>query len=85
MQPPEVMRRKDVVNATRLSPTTIYNLEKAGEFPRHFLITPRCAAWYKAEVEAWISSRRASNIQPAPANGALRRRTAHKKKTGGSL
>jgi prophage regulatory protein len=45
-----------------LADTTIYDMEKRGEFPRRFNLTARCVVWDLAEVEAWIAARRqASN------------------------
>ncbi len=41
-----------------LSGTTIYDMERRGEFPRRFNLTARCVVWDLAEVEAWISTRR---------------------------
>jgi prophage regulatory protein len=43
---------------TGLSRTTAYNLERAGDFPRHFMLTPRCAVWDEAEIETWLEGRR---------------------------
>lgn len=60
-----VMRRPDVIARTGLSRTTIFNLEKAGDFPAHFMLTPRCAVWDEDEVEAWLDSRRQAPISSA--------------------
>ncbi|WP_310322969.1 AlpA family phage regulatory protein [Aminobacter aminovorans] len=38
--------------------STIYEMEKRGEFPRRFNITPRCVVWVLEEVEAWLEQRR---------------------------
>ncbi len=38
--------------------TTIYEMERRGEFPRRFNLTPRCVLWDLAEVEAWIEARK---------------------------
>lgn len=54
MQPiKRAIRRPEILAKTGLSATTIYNLEKRGEFPQHFMLTPRCAVWFEAEVDAW--------------------------------
>jgi predicted DNA-binding transcriptional regulator AlpA len=37
-----------------LADTTIYEMERRGEFPRRFNLTPRCVVWNLTEVEAWI-------------------------------
>jgi len=61
------IRRPEVRNKTGLSDTTIYNLEKSGQFPLHFMLTPRCAAWDEIEVDAWLESRRVLPARAAPA------------------
>jgi prophage regulatory protein len=33
-------------------------MERRGEFPRRFNLTPRCVVWELAEVEAWIEQRK---------------------------
>ncbi len=52
------IRRPEAQAKTGLGATTIYNMEKAGRFPKHFNITPRCAVWDEAEVDAWMDARR---------------------------
>jgi predicted DNA-binding transcriptional regulator AlpA len=37
---------------------TIYEMEKRGELPRRFNLTPRCVVWDLEEVEAWLEQRR---------------------------
>lgn len=59
-----VIRRPEVLKRTGLSKTTIYMLERAGQFPQSWLQTPRCAVWDASEVDAWIEHRRAQ-VQPA--------------------
>lgn len=38
--------------------TTIYELEKRGEFPRRFHLSAGCVVWDQAEVEEWLDERR---------------------------
>lgn len=57
MQPNRFLRRRQVVELTGLSASTIFNLEKAGTFPQHFLITPRCAGWDEEAVVEWMRKR----------------------------
>jgi prophage regulatory protein len=52
------IRRTELRQLVPLADTTIYDMEKRGEFPRRFNLTPRCVVWDLAEVEAWISARR---------------------------
>ena len=37
-----------------LADSTIWEMEQRGQFPRRFLLTPRCVVWDLAEVEAWL-------------------------------
>lgn len=55
------IRRSEVVRRTGLSAGTIYLLERRGEFPSHFLVTPRCACWDEADVDAWLAARKAAS------------------------
>ncbi|MNS85832.1 Prophage CP4-57 regulatory protein (AlpA) [compost metagenome] len=48
-----------------LADSTIWEMEQRGEFPKRFLLTPRCVVWDLAEVEAWLASRRRRPIRPA--------------------
>lgn len=52
------LRREQVLHKTGLSRTTVYNLEKAGDFPSHFMLTPRCAVWIEDEIDSWLELRR---------------------------
>ena len=72
------LRRPEVKTKTGLSYTSIFNLEKAGLFPRHFMLSPRCAAWDEAEVDAYLSGCKAAPLSGVPkadtdgTNGKLR-------------
>jgi prophage regulatory protein len=59
----QTLSRKAVIQKTSLSQSTIDRLEKAGDFPKHFLITPRRAGWYAEEVDTWLRARRSENIE----------------------
>lgn len=57
-----------------LAETTIYEMERRGEFPRRFNLTPRCVVWDLAEVEAWIEERKqAPRINAAKPDVRLRK------------
>jgi len=62
------IRRQELRLIVPLAETTIYEMERHGEFPRRFNLTPRCVVWDLAEVEAWIEqrkqARRASASKP---------------------
>ncbi|WP_439849144.1 helix-turn-helix transcriptional regulator [Thioalkalicoccus limnaeus] len=52
------IRRYELQQIVPLAETTIYELERRGEFPRRFNLTPRCVVWDLAEVEAWVEERK---------------------------
>jgi len=52
------IRRRELRQIVPLAETTIYEMERRGEFPRRFNLTPRCVVWDLAEVEAWIEERK---------------------------
>jgi prophage regulatory protein len=62
-----------------LSDSTIYEMEKRGEFPRRFNLTPRCVVWNLEEVEVWLEQRRhmylAERAKIAPGPDVRRRKT----------
>ncbi len=56
------IRRTELRQIVPLADTTIYDMERRGEFPRRFNLTARCVVWDLTEVEAWLDARRqASN------------------------
>lgn len=48
-----------------LADSTIWEMEQRGQFPRRFLLTPRCVVWNLGEIEAWLALRRAKPIARA--------------------
>jgi prophage regulatory protein len=72
------IRRTELRRIVPLADTTIYELERRGEFPRRFNLTPRCVVWDLAEVEAWLDARRAESdtgqVMPAPPPDVRRRK-----------
>ena len=52
------IRRHELRQIVPLAETTIYEMERRGEFPRRFNLTSRCVVWDLAEVEAWIEERK---------------------------
>lgn len=73
------LRRTELRKIVPLSDTTIYEMERRGEFPRRFNLTARCVVWDLAEVEAWLASRReaseANQVKRAPSPD-VRQRTS---------
>jgi predicted DNA-binding transcriptional regulator AlpA len=50
----EFILRKEACIITRLSPTTIWRLERANKFPRFFCIAERLQACRGAELRAYV-------------------------------
>jgi prophage regulatory protein len=69
-----VLRRKAVLDKIGISSTLLFNLEKAGDFPSHFMLTPRCAVWSEAAVDEWLEQRAVRNSKALA--GPARRSTA---------
>jgi prophage regulatory protein len=73
------IRRHELRSLVPLADTTIYEMERRGEFPRRFNLTSRCVVWDLAEIEAWIEERRlasnAAQIKRAPSPDVRRRKT----------
>lgn len=76
MQIKRTIRRPEVLQKTGLSNTTIHRLEHAGQFPKHFMLTPRCAVWDEAEVDAWLDARKAMPAQAAQGPDVSLRKSA---------
>jgi len=56
--PPRAIRRAQLRQIVPLADTTIYEMERRGEFPRRFALTRRCVVWDLAEVETWLAERK---------------------------
>jgi prophage regulatory protein len=55
--PARLLRFPTVRERTGLSRSTIWRLERRGEFPRHRRISANVVAWVETEVVDWIQSR----------------------------
>jgi len=63
------IRRTELRQIVPLADSTIYELERRGEFPQRFYLTARCVVWDLAEVMAWLQSRRqagSNGVKKAP-------------------
>lgn len=56
--PRRSIRRPELRQIVPLADTTIYDMERRGEFPRRFYLTSRCAVWDLEEVQQWLARRR---------------------------
>lgn len=52
-----LLRRREVVEITGLSPATIYRQMPKGQFPRQVSVGSRGVRWRASEVYAWMKSR----------------------------
>lgn len=48
---------RDVVHITNLSRTTIWRLERAGEFPKRLQLAANRVGWREEEIRNWIDTR----------------------------
>ncbi len=66
----KTIRRQQLREIVPLADSTIYDMERRGEFPQRFYLTSRCVVWDLSEVEAWLDARRqasrANAIKHAP-------------------
>lgn len=69
-----IVRRAEVRRRTGLSDTTIWRLERAGDFPSRVRLTDAGAVgWVEAEIDRWVAARiRAAGKRPS---GGKRRET----------
>jgi prophage regulatory protein len=58
----QTIRKCELRKIVPLADTTIYQMEKRGEFPKRFNLSPRCVVWSLIEVEDWVKSRRQDSI-----------------------
>ena len=56
-QADKILRAREVQEMTGLSRTTIWRLERKGEFPARVSLCPGSVGWRSSEVESWIKMR----------------------------
>lgn len=62
-----LINRKQLLKKIPLCERTILDMEKRGDFPKRFSVTPRLVAWDLVEVDDWIARHQAAGVQqPAP-------------------
>jgi prophage regulatory protein len=55
--PPKLLRFPHVRERTGLSRSTIWRLERRGEFPKHRRISRNAVGWLEEEISEWIRSK----------------------------
>jgi prophage regulatory protein len=53
----DLLRQHEVQKLVRLSRSTIWRLESAGQFPKRVQISENAVGWYEREVLAWRAAR----------------------------
>lgn len=56
------LRAHEATALTSLSRSTLWRLEKMGNFPARRSLSPGAVGWLKSEVEAWIAERHAVGV-----------------------
>lgn len=59
------LRWKEVERSAGISRTTAWRLQRAGEFPRPYVISKGRVGYLEAEVDAWRTSRGHRGVMPA--------------------
>jgi prophage regulatory protein len=65
------IQRHQLREMVPLADSTIYEMGQREESPRRFALSPRCIVWDLAEIEAWLTARRADPIRRAQHPGRL--------------
>ncbi len=82
---PRTIRRHELRLIVPLADSTIYEMQRRGDFPHRFNLTPRCVVWDLEEVEAWLQQRRqtyfAGQARIAPGPDVRQRKTRPVKST----
>ena len=53
----KILRVHDVTRVTGLSRTTLWRLERRGEFPRRLRLSQNSCGWLAKEIDDWLLSR----------------------------
>lgn len=69
------IRRDELRQMVPLADSTIYEMEKRGDFPKRFNLTPRCIVWDYDEIVEWIEARRAAPATPTHGPDVRKRRS----------
>lgn len=53
-----IIRGKELSKMLNLSPTTIWRMRRAGQFPEPVSIPVRAVGWEEATIHEWVESRK---------------------------
>jgi prophage regulatory protein len=65
--PIRILRLGQVIEATGLGKSKIYELQATGHFPMRVQITSHCVGWVEEEIQIWLAHRIASRVSPRSA------------------
>lgn len=63
-----IIRQSEACNITGLSKTTIWRMEKKGDFPKRIQLGSNSVGWLKSEIFEWIDSRRNFSLKNEVSN-----------------
>ena len=55
--PDKIIRIKEVLEMSGLSRTTLWRMERKGEFPKRLPLSAGSVGWRYSEIEEWVNSR----------------------------
>ena len=61
MEQNTLLNKATVLSIVGLSDSTVWRLERKGEFPRRKQLSKNRVAWIKKEIDEWILSRKNAN------------------------
>jgi len=54
---PLILRKKQVLAMVGLSASTIYAMQKSGEFPQPLNLSQRAIGWLTSDIEGWLAAK----------------------------
>ncbi len=60
-----IIRLPHVIQKTGLCRSAIYNLIRAGKFPKQIKLTQRSSGWLESEIDQWLADRIAERDREA--------------------
>ena len=54
---PRFLRFPEVAKRVGLSRSSVWRLQRAGQFPQHRRLSPNTVGWWEPDVEAWLRAR----------------------------
>jgi prophage regulatory protein len=67
-----ILRLPEVIGRTGLSRTTLWRLERNGQFPRRIYLSRNSVGWDRDEVSRWLANRpRGLSVSASPGKAVL--------------